>query len=475
VSRKQRRVALLVAGCFFMEILDGTIVVTSAPQIGADLGVSSSSVSLVMTAYLVTVGALIPQSGWMASRFGSRRVFLSAIVIFTVASLGCALSTSLAMLVAMRVLQGVGAALMVPVGRLEVLAKAPKSELMRIVSFLVWPALLAPVLAPLAGGLITTYASWHWIFLINLPLGIVAFAAAWKLIEPAPVSSPPPLDRPGLLLTVAGLACLTYTAQVLAEPSPSWLLAAAIGGAAAALLLAAVRHLLRARMPLVNLRTLRIATFGASVGGVSVYWLAVGAMPFLLPLLFENVFGWSPVKAGAVLLVLFLGNVGIKPATTYLYSRFGFRPMLITTTLGLALTIAACALLTADTPLVLIGLVVGLSGVFRSIGLTGYNTMAFSEVPDEQMRDANTLAVAAQQLSIGLGIAFAAVALRAGEPLGELLPGREEPAAAYSAAFLIVAVAALIACAGALRLHPAAGDVLRVGRGRGPAQEEGAG
>ena len=458
-----------------MEILDGTIVVTSAPQIGADLGVGSGSISLVMTAYLVTVGALIPQSGWLASRFGSRRVFLSAIVLFTVASLGCALSTSLAELVVMRVLQGAGAAMMVPVGRMEVLAKAPKEELMRIVSFLVWPALLAPVVAPLAGGLITTYASWHWIFLINLPLGAIAFAAAWRLIEPAPVSEPPPLDRPGLLLTVAGLACLTYTAQLVAEPDPSWALVAAIGAAAALLLVTAVRHLLRTRLPLVNLRTLRIATFGASIGGVSVFWLAVGAMPFLLPLLFENVFGWSPVKAGAVLLVLFLGNIGIKPATTYLYSRFGFRTMLTATTAGLALTIALCALLTADTPLVLICLVVGLSGVFRSIGLTGYNTMAYSDVPEEQMRDANTLSVAAQQLSIGLGVAFAAVALRAGEPLGELLPGREEPAAAYSVAFLIVALAALLACAGALRLHPAAGDVLRVGRGRARAQEEGAG
>jgi len=475
VSRRQRRVALLVAGCFFMEFLDGTIVVTSAPQIGSDLGVSSSSVSLVITAYLVTVAALIPQSGWMASRFGSRRVFLSAIALFTLASLGCALSTSLPMLVAMRVLQGVGAAMMVPVGRLEVLADVPKSELMRVISFLVWPALLAPVIAPLAGGLITTYASWHWIFLINLPLGAFAFAVAWRLIEPRPASEPPPLDRVGLLLTFAGLAALTYTAQILADPAQSsWLLVGAIGAAALVLLVAAIRHLLRTRLPLVNLRTLRIATFGASIGGLSVFWLAAGAMPFLLPLMFEDVFGWSPVKAGAVVLVLFLGNIGIKPATTFLYSRFGFRGMLVTTTAGLAVTIAACALLTADTPLVLTCLVVGLSGVFRSIGLTGYNTMAFTDVPEEQMRDANTLAVTTQQLSMGLGVAFAAVALRAGEPLGELLPGREEPAAAYSAAFLIVAVAALIACAGALRLHRSAGEVLRVGR-RGAAAEEAVG
>ena len=291
------------------------------------------------------------------------------------------------------------------------------------------------------------------------------------MIRPAPVERPPPLDRPGLLLTVAGLAGLTYTAQLLAQPSPSWALVAAIGAAALVLILAAVRHLLATESPLVNLRTLRIATFGASIGGCSVFWLAVAAMPFLLPLLFENVFGFSPVKAGAVLLVLFAGNVGIKPATSFLFSRYGFRAMLVFTTLGLALAIAATALLTADTPLVVIGIVVGLGGVFRSIGLTGYNTMAFSDVPPEQMRDANTLAVTSQQLASGLGVALAAVALRVGEPLGGLLPGREEPAAAYSAAFLIIAAISLLACAGALRLHPASGDVLRRRRPGAEARE----
>lgn len=460
IDGRQRRVALLVAGCFFMEILDGTIVTTSAPQIGASLGVSSSSISLVITAYLVTVAALIPQSGWMAVRFGPRRVFLTAIAVFTLASAGCAASTSLPELVAMRVVQGAGAAMMVPVGRLEVLAKAPKDQLMRVVSFLVWPALIAPVFAPLAGGAITTYASWHWLFLINLPLGAFAFGAAWRLIERSERQTPPPLDRTGLVLTCGGLAGLAYTAQLLAEPSPSWLEVGLIGGAALTLIISAVRHLLAAAAPLVNLRTLRIATFGASIGGSAVFWLAVGAMPFLLPLLFENVFGWSPVKAGAIVLFLFVGNVGIKPATTPLYGRFGFRAVLIGTTTGLALTIAAAGLLTADTPLVVIALVVFLSGVARSVGLTGYNTMAYSDVPAADMRDANTLAATSQQLFSGLGVAFAAVALRAGQPLGELIP-RSEPAAAYTAAFFIVAVVALLAAAGALRLHPTAGDILR--------------
>ena len=452
--------ALLVAACFFIEILDGTIVTTSAPRIGASLGVSSASVSLVITAYLVTVAALIPQSGWMAVRFGPRRVFLTAIALFTLASAGCAASTSLQELVAMRIAQGAGAAMMVPVGRLEVLAQTPKADLMRVMSLLVWPALLAPVFAPLAGGVITTYASWHWLFLINVPLGCIAFIAAWRLVAPSAPEQAPPLDWRGLFLVCGGLAGVAYTAQLLAESSPNWPEIGFLGIASLLLVNAAVRHLLGAEDPLVNLRTLRIATFGTSVAACAVFWLAVGAMPFLLPLLFENVFGWSPVKAGAVVLFLFLGNVGIKPATTPLYRRFGFRTTLAWATVGSTLTIAAAGLLTASTPLAAIALVVFLGGVARSIGLTGFNTIAFTEVPQDQMRDANTLAVTSQRLSSGLGVALAAVALRAGGPLGSLLPS-ENPAATYSAAFVLVALVSTLGTFGALRLHPRAGDILR--------------
>jgi Na+/melibiose symporter-like transporter len=351
--------------------------------------------------------------------------------------------------------------MMVPVGRLEVLAQTPKADLMRVMSILVWPALLAPVFAPLAGGAITTYASWHWIFLVNLPLGAFAFVAALRLIRPAPIGEAPPLDRLGLVLACAGLAALAFTAQLLAEPAPSALAVGLIACCSLALIVAAIRHLLGVESPLVDLRTLKIDTFGASVGGSSVFWLAVGAMPFLLPLLFENVFGWSPVKAGAVVLFLFAGNVGIKPATTPLYRRFAFRPTLAWTCVGLALTIVAAGFLTESTPLALIALVVFTGGVARSIGLTGFNTIAFTEVPDHHMRDANTVSATAQQLFAGLGVALAAIALRLGEQIGPYLPEASEPGAAYTAAFFLVALVALCATFGVLRLRPSAGDVLR--------------
>jgi EmrB/QacA subfamily drug resistance transporter len=471
IEPRQRNVALLVAGCFFMENLDGTIVTTAAPRIGRALHVPSTSVGLVIAAYLVTLAVLIPLSGWLASRWGTRRIFLLAIVVFTLSSLACALSASFAELVAFRVLQGVGGAMMVPVGRLAVLARTEKSDLLRIVSLLVWPALVAPVIAPLAGGLITTYAGWRWLFLINVPLGAVALGAAWRLIGATPVQAASALDIPGVLLTCGGLAGATYTAYLLSKSALSWSQVIGFGVFSAILLVAAVRHLLRARDPLVNLQTLRVPTFRTALGSGSLFWMTVVAVPFLLTLLFQNVFGWSPVKSGAVVLFVFLGNITIKPATTPLLERFGFRPILVVATAGAAATMVAAAFFDAATPLVVIGTVAVLNGFGRSTGLTCYSTIAFSDTPPDQIRDANTLQATAQQLSVGLGVPLAAIALRAGQPLGALLPGPETAGSAYTIAFLLLAALALTATAAALRLHPSAGSAVTQRPSRDPVAE----
>ncbi len=457
IDSRQRSTALLVAGCFFMENLDGTIVTTAAPRIGRALHVPSTAVGLVIAAYLVTLAVLIPLSGWLTARWGSRPVFMTAIVIFTLSSLACALSTSLAELVAFRVAQGIGGAMMVPVGRLLVLSRAAKSDVLRVMSMLVWPGLIAPVVAPLAGGVITTYASWRWLFLINVPLGAVALIAAARLIEGARIDAAPPLDRAGVALTCSGLAGATYMAYLLSQSSESWPEVIAFAIASAALLAAAVIHLRRAPHPLVNLRTLRVPTFRVALGSGSLFWTAVTAVPFLLTLLFQNVFGWSPVKSGAVVLFVFAGNIGIKPATTPLLRRFGFRPVLMAATAVAAATMVVAGLFTSATPIVVIAAVALLSGAGRSAGLTCYSTIAFSDTPPDQMRDANTLQATAQQLSIGLGVPLAAVALRAGGPLGHLLPGAVTPGSAYTIAFLVLAVMSLLATAGASRLHPDAG------------------
>jgi EmrB/QacA subfamily drug resistance transporter len=465
IDSRLRNVALLVAGCFFMEILDGTIVVTAIPRMSSALHATPSATALVITAFLLTLAALIPVSGWLTARFGARRVFLAAIAIFTAASLGCALSRTLPELVLLRVLQGAGGAMMVPVGRLLVLGPVPKSQLLQLMSYIVWPGLIAPVIAPLAGGIITTYASWRWMFVINVPLGLLAFALAWRLVHTEHGEGPPPrLDRWGVVLTCTALGGLAYTGQLLAAPSPRWDLIAALGPVSAALLAAATWHLLRTEAPLINLRTLRIPTFGRAMGGSSLFWLVVGAIPFLLPLLFQTVWGWSPIKSGAVVLFIFVGNIAIKPATTALYTRFGFRTVLVIATAGLAATAVIGGLLTASTPLVVVAVVALLSGVARSVGLTGYSTLSLTDVPPDQMRDANSLQATIQQLFSGLGVAAATIALR----VGSLLPGHPSDRTVYAVAFALLALIALMSLVEVLRLHPSAGEAALVVRGGQP-------
>jgi EmrB/QacA subfamily drug resistance transporter len=464
LDRGQRNVALLVAGCFFMENLDVTIVTTAAPKIGHSLHVPSVSTGLIITAYLLTLAVLIPLSGWLTARYGARPVFLCAIAIFTLASIGCAASTSLGELVGMRVLQGAGGAMMVPVGRFTVIARAAKSDLIRIISYVSWPGLVAPVIAPLAGGLITTYASWRWLFLINAPLGAIAFIVAWRLIGSLEADGePPPLDRVGVVLTGAGLAGLTWAAHLVSEPRTPWAQFALLTGASTVALAASIRHLRRTPAPLINLRTLRIPTFRAASLGSGVFWVAIGAAPFLLPLLFQTVFNWDAVKSGAVVLFLFVGNIAIKPATTPLLNRFGFRRVLIVATAGLVLTMLVFAFLTAGTPVVVIAAVALASGAFRSTSLTCYITIAFADVGSELMRDANTFYATNQQLASGTGVAIAAVALR----IGGVLSGHASGTTPFTVAFLALAVIALVPAVGAVRLHPSAGDALRRRRGPG--------
>jgi EmrB/QacA subfamily drug resistance transporter len=460
IDARHRNTALLVAGCFFMEMLDGTIVTTASPQIARALHVPVTDVGLVITAYLLTLAVLIPLSGWLTRRLGIRVVFLTAIAVFTLASVGCAASTSLAELVLMRVLQGAGGAMMVPVGRAMVVSAADKQDLLRITSYIVWPGLLAPVIAPLAGGLITTYASWHWMFLINAPLGVVAFAVAWRLVMNIEESSTvPPLDWAGVLLTCAGLGGLTYAAHLVSLATPPLAETIAVGAASAALIAGAVRHLRRTPHPLLNLRTLRVESFRVSQLGGSLYFLVIGAAPFLLPLLFQTQFGWSPVKSGAVTAFIFAGNVGIKPATTPLINRFGFRRLLIASIAGTVAVMVALGFTTAATPLAVIAALALISGVTRSSGLTVYSTVGLADMPREDIRDAATLAATSMQLAAGLAIAVAAVALR----IGGLITGTNGRTA-FTVAFCFLALIAVGAGAEAVRMRPDAGaSALRPG------------
>jgi EmrB/QacA subfamily drug resistance transporter len=442
-----RGVALLVAGAFFMENLDGTIIATAAPRMAGSLGVRPVDLNIVITAYLLTLSVFIPVSGWLADRFGARTVFGTAIAVFTVASGLCAISTSLGELTAVRVLQGIGGAMMVPVGRLVVLRKTTPAELIDAFAYLTWPALAAPVIAPALGGVLTTYASWRWIFVVNLPLGVAALLITARIVPNLPHVDRRPLDWQGFALTGVGLATLVTSLELVAARRVDWLDVGATGAVAVITIALAVRHLRRAQHPLVELASLRIPTFRVTALGGSFFRLAIGAVPFLLPLMFQDAFGWSPLKAGVLVVAVFVGNIGIKPLTGPLLRRFGFRTVLVHAALWGAVTIALCGLVTAHTPLPAIALILLASGVFRSIGFTAYNTISFVDVGPEAIGDANTLTTTIQQLTMGMGVVAGALALRAGGPIARLLGITAGARGAFAIAFCLLAIVALLAVA----------------------------
>jgi MFS family permease len=426
----------------FMELLDGTALTTAAPRVAAAFRVSSVAMAVPISAYLITVAAFIPLGGWVVDRFGGRRTFAVAVVLFTAASALCALAPALAVLDAARVVQGVGGALMVPVGRLVVLRGIRREEVIRAVAFLTWPALAAPLLGPVVGGILATYASWRWIFLLNLPLGVIALC--FIRVIPADRGVGRRLDLRGWCLSAACLGCLTAAASIVAIPGSyapaagGCLLVAIVTGVLAA------RRLLTVEQPLLRLDALRLRTFRFAHAGGSVFRITINSIAFLVPLLFVESFGWTPAHAGEMFVALYAGNLGIKPTTTPLLHRFGFRTVVIGAVVGSIVTSALISTLRGNTPIVLTLLLLVASGAFRSIGFTVYNTVAFADIDAADLADANTLSSTIQQVAIGLGAAVGALALRLSLALG----AHDE----YQAAFLVIAAVLMIPAVEALLL-----------------------
>jgi EmrB/QacA subfamily drug resistance transporter len=455
-----RSLALLVAGAYFMEILDATVIAPAAPHIAADLGVPAVSVNVAITAYVLTLAVLIPISGWLTERYGARRVFVTAIVVFTLASAGCAAALNLDMLVATRVLQGIGGAMMVPVGRLVVIRTTAKTDLVRAIAYLTWPALIAPLIAPALGGVLSTYASWRWIFLINVPLGLVGLVLARRLVPDVRAEQPRPLDWRGFLLAAAGIAALVVAMESIAGARPEWSTTIVTLVLAAAILTATIRYLLRARRPLLDLRDLTIRTYRVTALGGSIFRAVITAIPFLLPLFFQLGFGWTAAHAGLVVIALFAGNVGIKPVTTPLMRRFGIRTVMLGAVLASAACLAGMAFLQPSTPLpVLLALLV-LSGIFRSVGFTAYNTVAFADVPADRMTSANTLMSTVQELGAGLGVAVGALLVRLGGPIADAAGLGDGGDAPYRIAFVVLAVLLAGPALEAFALPRTAGNVV---------------
>lgn len=410
--RQSSVIALLVAGAMFMEQLDGTVIATALPQMAMSFGTAAVDLNIGMSAYLLTVAVFIPASGWIADRFGARVVFACAILTFTISSVLCAASGSLWEFTAARVLQGVGGAMMVPVGRLIVLRNTEKEHLIRSIAFLTWPALTAPVIGPPLGGLITTYSSWHWIFLINVPLGLIGLALALVLIPNAREPGRGAFDWRGFVLTGLASFALMYSLETIGRSRIDW----RITGPLLALSLCcgayAVRHALRVAHPLLDLAPFRVPSFAVTVSGGLLFRAAISAAPFLLPLMFQLGFGLDPLTSGLLLLAVFAGNLGMKPATSPVLGRFGFRRTLIWNGVLAMATIFACGLLTPQTPWAIVVVILFLSGLTRSMEFTTINALSFSDLSKSAMSGANTLFSMLQQMGNALGIAGGAIMLR---------------------------------------------------------------
>ncbi|RUU75339.1 DHA2 family efflux MFS transporter permease subunit [Mesorhizobium sp. M7A.F.Ca.MR.362.00.0.0] len=450
-----RRVALIVAIAFFMQFLDSTIISTSLPQMGASFGVSAVAISIGITVYMLTMAVFVPLSGWLADRFGARNIFLLAIVLFTLASLACGVSQNLTQFVAARVVQGLGSALMTPVGRILVLRNASKSELLNATALITWPALFAPVIGPVLGGFITTYLSWHWNFFINIPLGVVGLVLVARFIPGDREADPKPLDWPGFFLTSAGLALLLYGLERIAHPEDGVLPTALLIVAGIVIGWLAVRHLRRAPHPLLDLSSFKVLTFAIStLAAGTIFRVAINATPFLLPLLFQVGFGLSSVDAGLMILAYFLGNLGMKTVTTPTLRRFGFRSVLVVNGLIASAAIMACAAISPQTPQALVVALMLIAGLSRSMQFTALNTLAFADIDAAQRSSAATLSSMLQQVAMLFGVAVAAAILN----LSQI--ARDRPAldlVDFRVAFLAIGAIGLVAALRFLVLPPGAG------------------
>lgn len=449
-TSSSRPIALLVAATFFMENLDATVITTALPHMALSFGIVPERMSIGLSAYLLALAVFIPISGWIADRFGPRRVFGSAIIVFTLASALCGLSTTLWQFTAARILQGLGGAMMVPVGRLVVLRATEKRNLVNAIAIITWPGLVAPILGPPVGGFIATYLSWHWIFFLNVPLGVIALAAAFWLIRGS-AEGPRPFDLLGFLLIGIGCSALMISIELASQVPLDGFAVGLVFGVGLVTIALAVWHLLRVAHPLVDLSVLRLQSFAVTAGGGSLFRIAINSAPFLLPLLFQVAFGLSAVTSGLLMLALFAGNLGIKPATSWIMRRFGFRNVLVVNGLLVAIGFALCVTFSANTPLWFIASVLFFSGMCRSMQFTALNTIGFAEVAPAAMSGATTLFSLLQQLNASMGIAFGAVALR----IPILISGRSSDAPTVSdfrVAFGIISFLALLALIDCARL-----------------------
>jgi EmrB/QacA subfamily drug resistance transporter len=400
----------LVAVAFFMESLDTTILNTAVPAIAAALKVAPLSMKSVLSSYTLSLAVFIPISGWMADRFGTRRVFASAIALFTLGSVLCGLSTNIHLLVACRILQGCGGAMMVPVGRLTLVRTFAKSELVRTMSFVAIPSLVAPMLGPIAGGLIVAYFHWRMIFFLNLPIGLTGLVMVYLHLPDYREEHVHPLDVVGLLLFGSGIGLLSYVLEIFGEHTLSAAEMLGMLVTAAVLLTVYGFRAARVQFPLLRLSLFRVRTFRSAVRGSFFTRLGIGGIPFLFPLLYQVGLGFTPVQSGLLLMPQAVAAMSMKVTMPGILARFGYRGVLISNTVILGLLIMLFATIGTGTPVWLIVIQTFCFGFFTSLQYTSMNTLVYADVTADLTSSASTIASTMQQMSISFGVAAASLA-----------------------------------------------------------------
>ncbi len=436
-----RLIALIIASAMFMEQLDATILATALPTMARDFGATAPSMSVALTSYLLSLAIFIPASGRVADRFGAKTVFRAAIATFTVGSLLCAQAPNLPLFVAARVAQGVGGAMMMPVGRLILLRTVERRNMIQAMSWLLTPALVGPILGPPVGGLIVTDLNWRWIFYINLPIGLLGMVLVSLFIDNTRGEARRPFDALGMALSGVALGCLFFGFELTGHPGGEARALALLGvGAAAAW--AYLRHARRVPDPILDPTLMRVPHFGTSVIAGSLTRVTQGAQPFLLPLMMQVGFGLTAAESGGIVVATAVGSLFMKALAPRILRRWGFRDSLVVNGVVASLGYALCAAFRPDWPPPLMFAILVGCGFFMSYQFTAYNTVAFDQVPPERMSSATSFYTTFQQLMLSVGICVAALALR-----GSMLAhGHEGPALGdFSAAFLVVTGLSLLA------------------------------
>jgi EmrB/QacA subfamily drug resistance transporter len=459
-------IPLIVACAMFMQNVDSSMIATALPVMAKDLGEDPVRLNLAITAYLLSLAIFIPISGWMSDRFGAKQVFRAAMLVFATGSALCGFAHALPELVGSRMIQGLGGAMMVPVGRAVMLRAVPKHELLRVMTFLTMPSLLGPVLGPILSGLIVTYLSWRWIFFINVPIAIIGAILITLLIKEIREENVEKLDAKGFVLAGLGLAGVMFGFETIGRGNlPLWVTAALLiaGGI---LVLVYVRHARTTAAPIIDLKLLDIQTFRTTVMAGAMFRIATGAVPFLLPVMLQVGFGFSPLASGSITFATAIGAISLRPVAAPIIRRFGFRRLLLGISGVNFVFFLSYGLFTPATPYVVMFTLLLVGGFFRSLQLTAMNTMGYSDIPQTRMSRASSFASMAQQLSQSIGVGVGALVLHVTlVTRGSVTLHPDD----FWPAFVIVGVISLGSMFAFRRLSPEAGAEVSGHRRRGAA------